>query len=179
MKRAGMIAACAALVITGVAAIVAVNVATRNAARSNEWTQTLGTLERVHGERVAYRYAADGSTHRGEAPARPRANYTAGGPVLVYVNPANPAESLLDLPPRPATWPTTAGTVALLVGAGLGIWAWQQGRPKVAPAAPAPRKGTKVPGDTTTRRKAPPLARLQPPAGAKWKRGEDKPPIPS
>ena len=174
MKRA-WIAVSAALVLAGVAAIVSVSVATRHAARADHWMQVRATVERVEGGSVAYRYEAGGTTHGGTAPARKGAIYTVGGPVLVYVNPANAAESLLDLPPRPATWPTAAGVVMLLAGAALGFWSWQGARPKEGSAPrQAPAKGT---GDTTSRRrKAPPLARLQPPPGANWKRGDEETP---
>lgn len=177
MKRAGLLAS-AVLVIAGIAAMSSVVVANRKAARANDWNQVRATVERVDGGTVAYRYEAGGTEQRGTAPARPGAIYTVGGPVLAYVNPADPAESLLDLPPRPATWPTTFGVVALIVGAGVGYWAWQESRPKAGAPAPTPPKGTKVAGDTTSRRKAPPLARLQPPPGAKWKRGEEENPSP-
>ncbi|HYC88050.1 MAG TPA: DUF3592 domain-containing protein [Thermoanaerobaculia bacterium] len=161
----------AALALAGIAAIVSSTAAQRNASRANDWDQKRGTVERVEGANVAYRYEAGGATQRGSAPARPRVTYTAGRPVLVYVNPANPAESLLELPPLPPTWPLAAGSVLLLVAAVLAFFALQEGRKTVAAAKPAP---SKVGGDTTERRRAaaPPMSRLKPPPPPAWKRGE-------
>jgi hypothetical protein len=168
MKRGWMLVS-AALVIAGIAAIVAVNVARRKAARSNDWIQTRATLERLDDGNVAYRYDAGGGTHRSVAPRVPRAIYRMGRPVLVYVNPANPAESLLQHPPIPPVWPAVVGAMAILVGAALGVWAWQEGKVKRVPGM----KTSKVSGDTTSRRKAPPMSRLKAPPPANWKREDE------
>jgi hypothetical protein len=166
MKK-GLMAAAAVLVLAGLFAIVSVNVGRRNAARSNDWIQTRATLERADETNVAYRYEAGGGTHRAVAPRVPRALYKMGRPVLVYVNPANPAESILQHPPIPPILPAVLGAMALLAGAALGFWAWYEAKTK--PAKPA----AKVSGDTTTRRKAPPLSRLKAPPPANWKREDE------
>lgn len=168
MKR-GLLLVAAALVVAGIAVIVSAVSAQKKASRADNWDQKRGVVERVQGGNVAYRYDAGGTTHRGSAPGHPRVTYTAGKRVLVYVNPAAPAESVLELPVRPPNWPIAAGAVTMLIGAGLGVGASQMEK---KPSLPAGKKPTKVPGDTTTRRKSPPLARLKPPPPAPWKRGE-------
>lgn len=167
MKK-GLMAASAVLVIAGIFAIVSVNAARRNAARSDDWIQTRATLERADQTNVAYRYEAGGGTHRAVAPRVPGALYRMGRPVLVYVNPANPAESILQHPPIPPILPAVIGAMTLLAGAALGFWAWYEAKTKPEPDKPA----AKVSGDTTTRRKAPPLSRLKPPPPANWKRDD-------
>lgn len=173
MKRVLMMVA-AALALAGIAAIVSSRMAQRDASRANDWDQKRGTVERVEGANVVYHYEAGGTTHRATRPARPRVDYKAGGRVLVYVNPANPAESLLELPALPPTWPTAAGAVALLVAVTLFVFALREGAP------PAVKKRPSRPtGDTTVRRKKnAPLARLQPPPPVKWKRADEESPAP-
>jgi hypothetical protein len=170
MKKVLMFLA-AALAIAGIVTIASSTAAQRKASRANDWDQKRGTIERVEGTNVAYRYEAGGATQRGSAPARPRVTYTVGRPVLVYVNPASPAESLLELPALPPTWPLAAGSVLLLVAAVLAFFALQEGRK--TPLARTPAKSpSKVSGDTTTRRQAPPMSRLKPPPSPAWKRRE-------
>lgn len=167
MKR-GLLILAAVVIVAGIAAIVSSTAAQREASRADDWDQKRGVVERVEGGNVAYRYEAGGTTYRGAAPGHPRVTYTAGKRVLVYVNPAAPAESLLELPTRPSTWPMTAGVLALIVGAGTAVGAWLQGGRTPSVAA---KKPGKVSGDTTTRRTAAaPLSRLKPPPPAPWKR---------
>lgn len=168
MKR-GLLILAAVVFVAGIAMIGSSTAAQREASRADRWDQKRGIVERVEGGNVAYRYEAGGATHRGQAPVRPRFVYTTGRPVLVYVNPAAPAESLLELPSRPSNAPLLAGAVALLVGAAIAIGALLLGKEAPAPA----RKGTRPPtGDTTTRRKAPPMSRLKPPPPAPRRRAE-------
>lgn len=165
MKR-GLLILAAVVIVAGIAMIVSSSAAQREASRADTWDQKRGVVERVEGGNVAYRYEAGGATHRGQAPARPRFIYTAGKPVLVYVNPAAPAESLLELPGRPSNAPLLAGAVALLVGAAIAVGGLLLGRGTPAPA----KKPGKVSGDTTARRQAPPMSRLKPPPPAPRKR---------
>ena len=173
MKKLWILAS-AVLVIAGIAAIVSVQMAEKNADRANDWTQVRAKVERAGGTSVAYQYDAGGATQHATGQTQRARNYRVGDPVLVYVNPANPGDSLLELPPRPPTWPTMAGAVSILIGALLLGFYWRDSH-----AHSFARKKF-VAGDTTgtgtgtrRRRKAPPLARLQPPPAVKWKR-EDK-----
>lgn len=170
MKR-GLLLVAVTVIVAGIAVIVSSTAAQRKASRADGWDQKRGIVERVEGANVAYRYDAGGGTHRGQAPARPRFVYKVGKPVLVYVNPAAPAESLLELPARPATWPVLAGALALLVGAALAFWSWQEGRRTPLSRAKRPARPS---GDTTTRRKAAPMSRLKPPPPTPRKRGDDE-----
>jgi hypothetical protein len=174
-----MLLTAAVLVLAGAVAIIANRTAARNAQRSVDWTQAVGTVVRFAAGRVAYRYEPSrGAVQNGEALARLGANYREGGKVLVYVNPANPAESLIDFPPRPSTIPSVVGGIALLAGLVLAVGAWSMER---APAGGGGRKTVagKSAGETTTRRRQPPLARLQPPPPVKWKREDEKSPSPT
>lgn len=165
MKKAGVLFSIL-IVLAGIAAIVSVGVASKNAARANDWVQTRATVERVEGTNVTYRYESGGGTHRVTSAGRPRVSYDTGKILLAYVNPENPAQAMLDLPPRPAMWPVVAGTVASLVGIGMAIaFARQPGDPSAAKKA---KKG--APAKPTPRR---PMERLQAPPPVKWNRGED------
>jgi hypothetical protein len=170
MKKLGMLVG-ALLVVAGIVAIVGVNSARKAADRFNDWSQTNATVDRVDGSMVTIRYEAGGSNRRVPAEGREGASYRPGESVLVYVNPADPMEAILELPPRPSTWPITAGAVSILVGALLLGFLWRGGMSKPSTTT---RRG---PGDATgtRRRPAPPLARLQPPPGVKRNRdGEDQ-----
>jgi Protein of unknown function (DUF3592) len=184
MKKTWLLIA-AVLAVAGITAIVSVTSAQRSASRSDEWTQKRAVVERVDGGNVTYRYEMGGATHRGTGPARRGAIYNTGGPVLVYVNPENAAESLLDLPPRPPAWPAVAGGVALLFALALAGWAFLQGGGKSPGPTQKPRDFSGTGTNTRTRRPgtaakpAKPLARLQPPPPVKWKRGDEGTPSPA
>jgi hypothetical protein len=159
MSRTGWMIVAAALVLAGLAAMVSVFVAGRIAARSDDWKQTAATVERVEGTKVEYRYDAGGTTHRAAGPARPGGLYAPGRVVVAYVNPANPAESLLDLPPRPPMWPNVAGTLSILFGAAIAAWFWRAANAKKKAVVRKPVRK--------------PMSRLQPPPPVKWKRDDD------
>ena len=173
MKKLWILAS-AVLVIAGIAAIVSVQMAEKNSDRANDWTQTRAKVERAAGSSVSYSYEAGGATHRATGQTQRAANYRAGETALVYVNPANAGESMLELPPRPPTWPTMAGAVAILVGALLLGFYWRDSHAKSFARKKFVAGDTTGTGTGTRRRKAPPLARLQPPPSVKWNR-EDKP----
>jgi len=164
MKKAGIVVS-TVVVILGIAAIVSVSLASKNASRANEWVQTRATVERVDGTSVVYRYESGGGTHRVTSPGRPSTRYSAGAAVLAYVNPENPAQAVLDLPPRPSAWPAVAGGLAMLVGivmaVGFARQATPEGEKKKALAAAARRTPAR------------PMERLQAPPPVNWNRGED------
>lgn len=143
----------AALIGIGVAALVSVIVANGVRARTDGWTQARGTIERIEaradGSAVTYSYEAGGRAHRSTATLASAGGYQAGATVIVYVNPENTAESLLQLPRRPPLWPIPAGVVAIMAGGALGAFFWQEERTRRA--------------KTAARKAAPPLSRLKPP----------------
>ena len=141
----------AALVLAGMAAIGGVLVAHRSASRADDWLQARATIERVEGRNVTYRYDAGGRAQRGTAVAD--RSHAAGAQVLVYVNPADPAESMLQLPRRAPVWPAVAGGVAVVAGLAVGVSFFMQERKK---------QQVKV-----VRKAAPPLSRLRPPPSIK------------
>jgi hypothetical protein len=172
MKKVWMLVS-VALVIAGAAALVFANMAAREASRANGWAQAAATVERADATSVTYRYEVNGVMQRGTNPPRPNAIYDPKRRILVYVNPANPAESLIDLPPLPPSWPIAAGAIALVVGVLSAIVFWRmpatgRGRPAIhrTAAGDATGKGKR-------RRKPAPMSRLQPPPPVKWKRGAD------
>jgi Protein of unknown function (DUF3592) len=166
MNKGWSLALPAAMVLAGIAAIVYVLVASASASRSDRWSQVRATVERVDASGVAYRYDTVGGPQRSTGTGT--GTYAAGSKVLVYVNPANPAESLLQLPPRPPFWPALAGGVAILFGAALGGYVWWR-KPAMSRAKPAgkdtaPGKNGTNPGP---RKAAPPMSRLRPPPAVK------------
>ncbi|HUR82916.1 MAG TPA: DUF3592 domain-containing protein [Thermoanaerobaculia bacterium] len=172
MKKVWLLVS-AALVIAGAAALVFANMAARDAARANDWSQVRATVDGADASSVRYHYEAGGATQHGSNPPRPNALYDKARGILVYVNPANPAESLVDLPPRPPSWPITAGAVAILAGVMAAILSWRM--PASANAKYRRTKGVGTATGTGTRRRKPqPMSRLQPPPPVKWNRGNDK-----
>ncbi|HVE70549.1 MAG TPA: hypothetical protein VNI54_04205 [Thermoanaerobaculia bacterium] len=168
MKKIWMLVS-AALVIGGIVAIVSVNRAEKNADRANDWTQVSAKIDQANGSMVTVRYESGGSTRRMTVPATPGATYSTGESRVIYVNPSDPMDVLLELPPRPPTWPMTAGVVSIVVGAILFGYFLRE-----ASMNPSARKKTSGEATGGRRRPAPPLARLQPPPGAKWKREDDE-----
>jgi hypothetical protein len=163
MKKAGVLFSIL-VVLAGIAAIVSVTAANRRAARANDWMQTRASVERVEGTRVTYRYDAAGSTHRVSSEGRPQVRYSAGAPILAYVNPQNPAEAVLDLPPRPESWPVVAGGLAMFLGGVMTFW-FARGSATVAAKKRVEAAARRTP--------ARPMERLQAPPPVKWNRGED------
>lgn len=164
MKKWGIIAALA-LVIAGVAAIASVSVANAAASGKGKWVQTLATVERVDAQSAAYRYDSGGRTLSATAPLLPNDRFVPGRKVLIYVNPADPAESLLRLPARPPQAPMVGGLVAVIVGASLAIYLW-----RAATTPPRLTAQNAKSFDTTQKRKklqarepTRPLSRLRPP----------------
>jgi Protein of unknown function (DUF3592) len=164
MKKALSILLPAVPLILGIAFLAGLAVAHKKASRSDGWTQIIATVEKADvrpgGLDVAYRYEVGGSQHRnpsGSLTIRAAADqatlldrYRPGRTLLAYVNPANPAESILEFPPKPASWPLIAGVVLLIIGIVLAIFSWRQR---------AQRQSVK----RRPRRPAAPMSRLKPP----------------
>lgn len=192
MDRKVVAGAAAACLIAGIVVLALYGAAHAEASSGNDWTQQIGTIEKD--APLAYRYDVDGRTYRsgrvtfGDAAVneeRARAlAYKTGQRVLVYVNPADPSEAVLELGRRPTSWvQPLAGGLLILIGVALGVYHFAMQRP----AAAHPRKTS--PGDTTlarrsapivrtgdtTSRRTPPLSRLKPPPTVKRKAPEDEP----
>jgi len=157
-----------ALVLAGIAAIATAVAANERASGKGKWVQTLATIERVDAQSVAYRYTSGGRAHTSNAPLLPADRYSPGRKALIYVNPADPAQSLLRLPARPPQWPMMAGTVAVVIGASLAFYFWRAATPRFASkpdrfsGTATGRRQVKNPGPPV-RKAAPPLSRLRPP----------------
>ena len=158
MKKGWNLALPVALVLAGVATMAFVLVTTMDASRANEWGQSRATIQSVTGTTISYLYEAGGRAQRATQ-SGVRGSYAEGATVLVYVNPANPAESLLQLPPRPSTWPAFAGALSILSGVAIGAHSLR------APSSTMKRLKTK-PGKGV-RRPAAPMSRLRPPPPVK------------
>jgi hypothetical protein len=165
MKRALSFLLPAVPLIVGIAFLAGLAVAQKKASRCDGWTQIIATVEKADVRPgvldIAYRYEVEGGEHRnptgsltirgGADQAALLERYRPGRTMLAYVNPANPAESILEFPPKPASWPLIAGVVLLIIGVALAIFSWRQR---------AQRKPVKRP----VRRPAAPMSRLKPPA---------------
>lgn len=164
MNKGSKFALPAALALAGIAAIVFVLVAHASASRADGWSQVRATIERVDSTGITYRYDTAAGPQRSVGTAA--GTYNAGSQVLVYVNPADPKDSLLQLPARPSIWPALAGGLAILFGVALGVYNWR--KPAAMQRVPSAKKGT-APGTGTAkgRRPAPPMSRLRPPAPVK------------
>lgn len=164
MKKWGVIPAIA-LIVAGIAAIAGVYVANAAASGKGKWVQTLATIDRVDSQSVAYHYDSGGRAHTSTAALLPNDRFAQGGKVLIYVNPADAAQSLLHLPARPPQWPMVAGMVAVIVGASLALYFWRAARTPPRPAAAQNAKSfdTTQKGKKPERKPSPPLSRLRPP----------------
>lgn len=163
MKKTLSILLPAVPLILGIVFLAGLAVAEKKASRSDGWTQIIATVEKADvrpgGMDIAYRYEVDGRELRnpsggltiraGAEQATLVDRYRPGRTVLAYVNPVNPAESILEFPPKPASWPLIAGVVLLIIGIVLAIFSWRQR---------AQRKPVKQ-----ARRPAAPMSRLKPP----------------
>lgn len=145
-----------------------------SASRGRDWTQKLGTIDQVAPEGVTYRYEANERAHTMTDKRAQSGRYRQGQRVVIYVNPANPAESLLELGRRPDPWTAAAGAALLLIGAGLGGYALTLRRSAGSPASgndTATR--TPNPASNAVRGSAPPLSRLRPPPSIPRKAPEE------
>jgi hypothetical protein len=164
MKRALLF--CGVPMIAGVALIVAWALMDQAASRGNDWTQVVGTIEtanvRLGAVDIAYRYEYGGRPHRNPAgrltlrgsskPGSAAARYTPGRQILAYVNPAAPAESLLEPRPRPSNMNLMVGVVLMIISLPLGTYFLRAKQP-----TSRPRNGKPV------RTPSKPMSRLKPP----------------
>lgn len=172
MKKWGVIPAIA-LIIAGIAAIAGVYAANAAASGKGKWVQTLATIDRVDSQSVAYHYNSGGGTHASTAPLLPNDRFAQGGKVLIYVNPADPAQSLLRLPARPPQAPMVAGLVAVIVGVSLAIYFWRTTKTPPPAAQTAKSFDTTQKGKKPERTPSPPMSRLRPPPQVIRKPTED------
>ncbi|HEX8410982.1 MAG TPA: DUF3592 domain-containing protein [Thermoanaerobaculia bacterium] len=172
MKKWGVIPA-VALIVAGVVAIAGVYAANAAASGKGKWVQTLATIERVEPQSVAYRYNSGGRVHTSTAPLLPNDRFAPGGKVLIYVNPADRAQSLLRLPARPPQWPMVAGLVAVIVGVSLALYFWRATKTPPAAAQSAKSFDSTQKGKTPQRIPSPPMSRLRPPPQVIRKPAED------
>lgn len=157
----------ALLVIAGIAVLAALALANKAASRTDQWAQAIGTIEKA-GLRagvleLSYRYDVGGSQQRnaagtiavrdGSDNAALLERYGSGRPVLIYVNPSNPAESVLEHPRRPSPWPIYPGVFLIILGLALAIFSTRLQESRREPVQP--------------RRPSPPMSRLRPPPPVK------------
>jgi len=163
MKKAVIFVVPAIVVIAGLALIANYLIAGKSASRSNQWTQTRATIEKIAAGTsepldVVYRYQFEGREYRStrvtlgqlsksDVPSRLQ-RYQAGRTVLIYVNPANPGEAVLELSRHPSNWPLLAGWSFVYLGIAAGIVVWWRNKRR-------PKK--------RIRRPARPMSRLKPP----------------
>lgn len=135
-----------------------------SASRGRDWTQKLGTIDRVTPEGVTYRYEVNERAQTVTDNRAQAGHYRQGQRVVIYVNPEKPAESLLEFGRRPSPWTAAMGAALLLIGVGLGGYALTLGKsaPPVASGDDTLRRTPEPPGKMA-RGSAPPLSRLRPP----------------
>jgi hypothetical protein len=143
LKKAVAFAVPAVLIIAGLVFIVNYSLAVTSASRSNGWNQARGTIEAVaEGApellKVTVRYDVAGQPYRSDrvtlgtlrpADVRPRLQrYQIGRTVLIYVNPENPAEAVLELGHLPLRTPVWIGWGLIYLGVAIGIVLWWKDR---------------------------------------------------
>jgi hypothetical protein len=184
LKKAAVFAVPAVLVIVGLAFLVNFNLAVQSAARSNGWNQARGTIESVAEKapellKVTVRYDVAGHEYRSDrvtlgtlrkedVPPRLQ-RYQVGRTVLIYVNPQNPAEAVLELGHFPAKTPMWTGWVLIYLGAAIGFVLWWRMTHK------RKKRYRRRPGQTSTiSQPRPPAPR--PPTLTKPRRPTSRPP---
>ena len=158
MKKPLVIVVQLALVILGIVLIATYTMAIQSAGHTSLWKQAAGTIETVAGTEsgeLAVRYEHDGREYRSEHLAfhARRDPYRVGQPVIVYVNPANPAEAMVEAARRPSPWQPIGGGFAVLLAGTLVLFFRRQ------IALPTLRKPVRKP--------AAPMSRLRPPTPIK------------
>jgi len=166
MKKAFVVIVPLALLVLGVALIVSSTMANKEASRTSHWTQAAGTIDRVAGTKsgeASASYELDGREYRNEHLSFRdlREPYRTGQSVIVYVNPANPNESVLQHAPLPSPWLVAGGAFSALLGGVLAFYFRRQTTARVR-RQPLRRKG------------GAPMSRLRPPAPIKRNDGESE-----
>lgn len=163
MKKVVLFLAPAIIIAIGIAMIVSYKLDASAVSRSDGWNQERGTIEKISAGTVqpidvTFRYEVGGREYRSsrvslgtleqsDVPARLK-RYTVGRKVLVYVNPANPAEAVLELAKHPARGPLLLGWNIIYLGVAVAIVLWWRSKPRK-------RKRVRRPGR--------PMSRLKPP----------------
>jgi hypothetical protein len=163
MKKAVTFVVPAILVLFGLTLMASYLLAVKSASRSNQWTQTRATIEKVAAGTsepldVIYRYEVAGHEYRStlvtlgtisksDVPSRLQ-RYTVGRTVLIYVNPTNPAEAVLELGQHPGNWRLLAGWFFIYLGIATAIVLWWRNKRSL-------QKRVRRPGR--------PMSRLKPP----------------
>lgn len=174
MNRNAVTGLAIACLIAGAVCLALYVVGQASASRGRDWTQKLGTIDRVTPEAVTYRYEVDERAHTVTDDRAQSGRYRQGQRVVIYVNPENPADSLLELGRRPNPWTGAAAAVLLLIGAGVGAYALTLRKTPgpAANASDAPAR-TPTPPAKGARGSAPPLSRLRPPPSIPRRAPED------
>jgi hypothetical protein len=174
MNRNAVTGLAIACLIAGAVFLALYGAGQASASRGRDWTQKLGTIDQVTPEGVTYRYEANERAHTMTDKGAQSGRYRQGQRVVIYVNPANPAESLLELGRRPDPWTAATSAVLLLIGAGLGGYALTLRR-NAGPAVNVKDSPARTPPPPANlgRGSAPPLSRLRPPPSIPRKAPED------
>lgn len=177
MNRNAVIGLAIAGLIAGAVFLALYGSGQASASRGRDWTQKLGTVDRVTPQAVTYRYETNERPHTATDNGAEARRYRQGQRVVVYVNPANPAESLLEFGRRPSPWTAAAGAALLLIGVALGGYALTLGR-SVRPVVIGDDtlRRAPLPQGNVARGSAPPLSRLRPPPSIPRKAPEDDDP---
>lgn len=169
MKKPSRYVLPALLVISGLGLLVSMAVAQRIAVRTQNWTQAIGRIETVTllngAVDVTYRYDAAGPSRaasRGTLTVRNspsevalHTRYAPGRSVLIYVNPADPTDSVLEHPARPSHLPLYGAAILIASGIALARFPGRaHSRAKVSAAKPV-------------RPASAPMSRLRPPPSVK------------
>lgn len=135
-----------------------------SASRGRDWTQQIGSIEAVTPNGVTYRYEVNGDSHTATDEGAHSSRYRPGQRVVIYVNPADSAEALLEFVPRPNPWTAATGAILFFSGAAVAGYVLTQRKAVSVTSDPddaalsAPQPQPKM-----TRVNAPPLSRLRPP----------------
>jgi hypothetical protein len=127
-----------------------------DAAVGRQWPQTVATIERAT-RPVTYRFQFDGLTYTTTDVHASPARYRVGQQVVVYVNPANPAQSLLERRRQPDWTMLMIAGGSLFLAVAFAAFGFLQSRPRYATSKRG--TGTKTPVPRRHR----PMERLRPP----------------
>ncbi|MEO8378045.1 MAG: DUF3592 domain-containing protein [Acidobacteriota bacterium] len=165
MKKASAVIVPLVLLALAVALFISSGMASKQAARTSSWTQAEGTIDKVSGTsggELAAGYDYEGRQYRNEhlAFSNRRDPFRVGQSVIVYVNPANPSESVVQHAPQPSDWLNAGGAISVVLAGILAFFLRRQATPRTSRRRPVQRKGAPA----SVPRKAAPMSRLRPPA---------------
>ena len=160
MQRKSVAALSAVCLIVALALALFHFRAQASASRGRKWPQRLATIEKNQVP-VTYRFEEGGRTFRASDARATAGRYRVGQRVIAYVNPANPAEALIEFHRQPGMSLLLSAGLAFLFGLGFGLYAILQtlapGVVNKRSAKGAPKRGPATP------HKAAPMSRLRPP----------------